>query len=242
MLSYSGHTKTSVFSQWQKHLQQQEYEICCHWMAEIDCSNWQNILWEKIIIFASKQIHLHCPLLPALVCHHVYEFDTYVGNVPIYANSNSKFRVNLCQVMGILCLNAKSAIANLPKVDSTKVDNSEIIEINHPSVMKCVHTEDSPIIIRLLTTMFHHLDNVQYTSYHKVLYWLSVVIECDKYAVKNNMPFKMKRRSPNSNYNKTIYKSDIDNKYLNDWIWLVWDIVCEIGIHKVQSDVFQTIE
>ena len=54
LLSYSGHTKTSVFSQWQKHLQQQEYEICCQWLAEIDCSNWQTILWEKIIIFASN--------------------------------------------------------------------------------------------------------------------------------------------------------------------------------------------
>jgi len=239
-VSYSGHTKTSVFSQWQKHLQQQEYEICCHWMAEIDCSNWQNILWDKITIYASKHIHLHCPLLPALLCHHIYAFDIYVGKDPIH--TVTQFRINLCQIMGILCLSAKSPIATLPKVDSTKVDNSELIDTIHPYVIKCIHTgDDNPIVIRLLTTMFHHLDDTHYNSYNKVLYWLSVIIECDKYAIKQNMPFKMKLRSPNSKYNKTIYKSDVDKKYLNDWVWLMWDILCEMALHRVSVDGLQTL-
>jgi hypothetical protein len=233
-VSYSGHTKTAVFAQWQKHLQQQEFEACCHWTAEIDCSDWQAALWEKAIVYASKNVHLHCPLLPTLLCHHVHAFDGYTGaKAP---NAVSQFRVNLCQMMGLLCLSARSPAAALPKVDATKVDSSSLSTSPHSVVERNVRTDDSPVATRILTTLFHCVDDTSFNAAAQMLYWLSVMIECDKHAVRTKMPLLMGYRSPSTTKQTTLLCNTVDRKYGHDWVWLVWDVICDMASDRVHAD------
>ena len=112
-VSYSGHAKASVFSSWQKALQNQEYEACCHWAAEIDCSHWQGQLWEKLVVHASKHVHLNCPKLPLLLCKHIATFDEYP---PQEARNKAVLRSNLCQSIGIVCTTPKAVALALPSL------------------------------------------------------------------------------------------------------------------------------
>ena len=59
--SYNGYKKSKVFAEWQKRLQKQEYEAACHWTAELDVSGWADDLWAKVVVYASKHVHLHSP-------------------------------------------------------------------------------------------------------------------------------------------------------------------------------------
>ena len=62
--SFSQYPKNAVFHELNKSLLQSNYETTCHWVAEIDCSEWQELLWEKLIIFSGKYIHIHNPFFP----------------------------------------------------------------------------------------------------------------------------------------------------------------------------------
>ena len=100
--SYSGHKKTAVFSQWQKQLQLQQYEAACHWMAEADASGWQQDLWSKLFLFASKHVHVHCPRLPSLLASNfiVYrtcaqQFASNSTNVCMQPRNVKQLRMNI---------------------------------------------------------------------------------------------------------------------------------------------------
>ena len=189
--SYNGYKKTAVFSQWQKNLQKQEYETACHWTAELDVSGWQDDLWSKIIVYASKHIHLHSPSLPSLLArnfafyrHHVQTQGSATSTTSSLQPRNvPSLRQNLFQAIGMLSLSPKGPVYTLPKVDPQKVDESELLVDTH--VWLAPHVQpykgDDASVVRLLSTVCSQLE---LNNIHKAMYWLSVLVEYEKHQKK----------------------------------------------------------
>ena len=57
--TFSGYKKNSVFTELNNCLLDNRIENVCYWTAEIHCSGFTNLLWEKIIVFASKYININ---------------------------------------------------------------------------------------------------------------------------------------------------------------------------------------
>ena len=224
--SYNNYKKSSVFSHWQKQLQIQSYEVACHWTAEIDCSGWQEMIWDKIILFNSKFVHLHCPKLPLVIVKNYLEYLEYHQKYALHSTkmevahcNQIQLRVNLCQVVGLLSLSSKGPVYQLSKVDSSKINKSEIQETVHPWVASKRKSGDMNIIVKLISTMFYYLEK---KSSHKTIYWLSVLLEVEKKAKKEKEVINM------ANRNASVVKHYQPNaKDTDDWIWLVWDALHE---------------
>lgn len=224
--SYNNYKKSSVFSHWQKQLQIQSYEVACHWTTEIDCSGWQEMLWDKIILFSSKYIHLHSPKLPLLIAKNYMEYLEYHKKHALHSTkmevascNNQKLRSNLCQVVGLLCLCSKGPVYQLSKVNASKINKSEIQQNTHPWVAVHRTSGDMDIIVKLISTMFHYLET---RCSHKTIYWLSVLLEVEKQSKKQKKNINMATRIPTVN---KLYKAETNDK--DDWIWLVWDSLLE---------------
>ena len=164
-ISYSGHTKSAVFSQWQKSLQKQQYEEACHWTAELDMSHWHKELWQKMILFASKHVHLHCPKLPIIMARNFAYYQIFMIKHPQQntfehqPRNQCQLRKNLCQVIGLLALSSKGPVYTLPNVDLNKIDGSEMVSGTHAWIMSIQQPQDDSSVLRIVSTLLCRNDD-----------------------------------------------------------------------------------
>lgn len=225
--SYNGYKKSKVFAEWQKRLQKQEYEAACHWTAELDVSGWADELWAKVVVYASKHVHLHSPSLPVVLArnfayhvHHTAKHATSaVSNVHLQARNDPTLRQNLCQVVGLLALTPKGPVYTLPKVDPEQVNEADVLVGTHVWLAPYVDTGtgDCPTVVRLLSTVCWQLES---NHTHKAMYWLSVLVEYEKRHKK------LHKRVPAMRARKPIpYDANaptMHSKAATDWVWLLW--------------------
>ena len=242
--SYNGYKKSTVFAQWQKHLQKQEYETALHWTAELDVSGWQDDIWTKIIIYASKHIHLHTPTLPTLLArnvayyrHHVHTVGSATSKTPQHQPRNDLIlRQNLCQVIGLLALSPKGPVYAMPKVDPQKVDEAALLVGTHVWLASHARPQkgDDAMVVRVLSTVCFHLES---QNPHKAMYWLSVLVEYEKHQKKHfkrslsmvaRQPMLPDGARPTSSTASTklttssLQHAVVEGKHARDWIWLLW--------------------
>ena len=230
--SYNGHKKSTVFAQWQKHLQKQTYETACHWTAELDVSGWQDEVWSKAIVYASKHIHLHSPSLPTLLVrnyafyrHHIRTVGTPTSSITQTQPRNvPTLRQNLFQVMGLLALSAKGPVYTLPKVDPQKVNETELAICTHTWLVPLAQLRqggDDAMVLRVLSTVCSQLE---LNNVHKAMYWLSVLIEYEKHQKKYfKRTISMMARTPvQPAASSGLTHVVVDGKSAHDWVWLLW--------------------
>ena len=224
--SYTGYTKSAVLSQWQKCLQKQQYEEACHWTAELDASGWQADVWQKLIIYASKHVHIHCPRLPLLMARNYAYFQLYciryakTIHLPRHQPRNQvQLQQNVCQLIGLVALSAKGPVYSLPQIDVSKVNDSELVCGTHAWLMPHKSDADNKNVLRMLSTMFCHVEN---KCVHKMVYWLSVLVEYDKHQKKNKTPATMAGRKPLLPDDRSYRHVYLEGANATDWVWLLW--------------------
>lgn len=208
--SYSGHKKSAVFAQWRRQLLLQQYEAACHWTAEIDCSRWQAALWEKILVFASKQVHLHCPKIAMLVAKKYREF-LHARCAPHHKCDNAALRRNLAQVIGVLCLSPKGPVYQLPKVDAHRIDITKLAKKIHPWLRAHHKSGDNRLALQFLSSI---LDNLDKRIVHKTLFWLSALLHLEKQL--------RKERKETITMATRRMEGVVLGNHAQDWVWLLW--------------------
>ena len=232
--SYTGYAKSAVLSQWQKCLQKQQFEEACHWTTEMDASGWQDEIWQKLILYASKHVHLHCPKLPSLMARNFAFYNLYVTkhfktrSLPQHQpRNNSSLRQNMCQMIGLVTLSSKGPVYALPQIDIFKVNEADLVTGTHAWLMPHKTNSDNTVVVQMLSTIMCH---VEAKSTHKVIYWMSVLVEYDKHQKKNKTPVTMTPRKPllpDDSFYKHVY---LDNAHACDWVWLMWSGLAQASI------------
>ena len=225
-VSYTGHPKTAVLGAWQKCLQKQQYEEACHWTAELDASGWQADIWQKLIVYASKHVHMHCPKLPLLLARNYAYYQLYltqhaqrIGEPTHQPRNHPQLQQNLCQLIGLVTLSSKGPMYTLPSIDVTKVDDRELVIGTHAWLMPHKSDADNKNVLRMLSTMLCHVEN---KCTHKMFYWLSVLVEYDKHQKKNKAPITMAGRKPLLPDDRSYKHVYLEGANATDWVWLLW--------------------
>lgn len=225
--SYTGYKKSAVFSQWQRQLQLQQYEPACHWTAEADASGWHDDLWAKLVVFASKHVHVHAPTLPTLLARNFayYRHYLHAHNVaPTTASAGAQprnrveLRQHLCQAVGLVALSAKGPVYTLPKVDTARVDESKLVVGVHAWLLPHRTSGDTEAVVRLLSTV---LWNLEQQDTPNVMYWLSVLLAYEKRQRAAKQPVTMAARQPLPPTDATRAVA-VEGKAAQDWAWLLW--------------------
>lgn len=225
-VSYTGYSKTAVLSAWQKCLQKQQYEEACHWTAELDASGWQAGIWQKLIVYASKHVHVHCPKLPLLLARNYAYYQLYciqhtqrLADPKYQPRNHPQLQQNLCQLIGLVTLSSKGPVYCLPSIDVSKVNDSDLVIGTHTWLMPHKSDADNKNVLRMLSTLMCHVEK---KCTHKMVYWLSVLIEYDKHQKRKKTPITMAGRKPllpDDAYYKHVY---LEGSNTTDWVWLLW--------------------
>ena len=107
-------------------------EPACYWSCEYICAGHYLELWEIIILFISKYIHLGNPKLPLYIQMRFDDFKNivvngYVGN-ELKMRNNKKIRILFAEIISILCLSTKKHTLSPVKISKNAFNMQELTD------------------------------------------------------------------------------------------------------------------
>lgn len=223
-VTFSKYKLSDVTKALLKAMANSRIEPACNWSAELVCAGKFIELWETLLVFMGKYIHLANPRLPTYV-HLRYETfknimsNGYRGN-ELRMRNNPKIRSLFAEMISVLCYSNK-----LHQYESIKISKSEEYDVTTMSEkLKAPHVNyldgvfikgDPPELFIALNEFAFHLSNESGSSSHLACYWLEWIMEFYNICKSKKMLCKCERRA----------NVPVDDKLQMDPIWIVWQIV-----------------
>ena len=198
-------------------------EPACYWAAELICAGHYGDLWEIIILFIGRYIHLGNPKLPIYIAMRFKNFKDilstgYVG-YELSMRNNLKIRQLFAEIISILCHSRKKH-----SLEAIKIQKADEFNITHmasrlkaPTIkyVEDIFKPDDPKELFIAMNEFaYHMTKDSKNSV-SACYWLEWILEYETLC-KHKKELCM---------GETRQFAPVQDKYRNDIIWLVWDII-----------------
>lgn len=228
-VTFSNFKKTDVQRELLNSLELGKIEPSCYWTCELICSTHFVDLWETIILFYVKHIHLANPKLAIYLDVRINNFKDILNNgyvgFEIGMRNNIKIRNLFCEIIYILCVSNKKHKYELIKISRSEFDLNNLIDkLKAPNTNFCkIFLEDDP------KDMFMALNELSYNisddskDIMASCYWVEWIIEYDFMKKQLKQPYKCQRRMYN-----------VDPKFQQNVIWLIWDVFIKKASEKSQ--------
>ena len=233
-VSFSQFQKSKVKSELLLSLVNNKLEPACYWVAELVCAGHFIDIWDVIILFFSRYIHLGNPKLPIYIAMRFNNFkdiisNGYVGN-ELSLRNNVKVRQLFSEIICILTQSRKKHSFEVVKI--LKADEFDMThmasKLKAPSIdfAKDVFKSDDPKELYIAMNEFaYHLSKASRNSV-MACYWLEWLLEFETQC-KNNKTVCIA---------ETRTFPPILDKFAKDPIWLIWEIL----LQEVKKDLLLT--
>lgn len=222
-ITFSSYKKTDVRKELMNSLISSKIEPACYWSAELVCSGHYLELWDIIITFVSKYIHLANPKLPLYIEMRYESFKSiisngYAGN-ELRLRNHSKMRSLFAEIMCVLCNSKRQH-----KYDSVKIKKQEEYDIATMSqrlkaprvdyAQEYFRERDPKEIFIAVNEFAYHISS---DSKNTLLacYWVEWIVEFETICKAKKETCRCERRS----------HIPVDDKLQFDPIWMIWDII-----------------
>jgi len=225
--TFSGFKKRDIFKELFKTIEDKKIESACFWITECIVSGYTVEIFEKLINYSSKMIHINNPNLPSFLLNRFNCFMNSISDIDkkqlIHIRNTLSVRNCLFDIVVTISLSDKT-----DKYSKYKKINEEDFHFNNikkklnatmqilPShIIKFTDPEELRII---MNEFFFSLKN-KLGGYEKACYWISWLLEWEKINKKKKLKFEIEERDIKG----------LDKKYCKDLVWLVWSIIFEEG-------------
>ena len=107
LITFSGFSKTKVKKELLKCISLSNIESSCYWSIELICAGHYNDLWDIILLYMSRYIHIGNPKLPIYIDMRFKTFKNIVGNGfidnELELRNLEKIRLLFCELICIIC-------------------------------------------------------------------------------------------------------------------------------------------
>jgi|UniRef100_A0A6C0BWS6 hypothetical protein len=221
-VTFSGYKRSDV----KKHLLTQLFnanlEQSLNWTAELICCGAFMELWEIILLFLSKYIHLGNPKIPIYIELRFNNFkhivtNGYIGN-ELQLRNNNKIRSLFCEVICTLSQSSKRHgfdIIKINKNDDYQLNklNSRLTAPNTSFASKIFRPDDNKEIFIAINELGYNLSDAK--NIVNACFWIEWIIEYESIC-------KLDKRKLECEYRENI---KIDQKFAKDSIWMIWELI-----------------
>jgi len=220
-ISFSGYKKTDVRNQLIENIQKGKLEPACYWAAELICAGHYTDLWEMILYYTGKYIHLGNPKLIIYlemrfsVFRNIVVQGHYVQEIDL--RNHSTVRRLFAEIISTLVLSNKKHSFEPIKINRVEeFDMTQMTErLKAPSVKYAepVMLKEDPKELYISVNEFAFHISKESSNMNLASYWIEWVVEFDAVCKKRKEPCYCQRRSAMA----------VEKKYQRDIIWILWD-------------------
>lgn len=240
-VTFSKFKLTDVKKQLLESLIAGKIEPSSYWTAELVCSGHFNELWEILLGFYSKYIHLANPKIAVYLDLRVDGFQTilrqgYKEN-ELQLRNHSRIRFLFAEIICILCCAKRKHHYEGRKIKREAFDISEIgdnLKAPNTSYLEKVFKEKDPkeVFVAMNELAFHLSKDSR--NVPQACFWIEWILEFETLC-KKNVPAKLtcERRA----------HIPVSSKDQMDIVWIIWEIIQETALKADTSPFLQrTVE
>ena len=220
-VSFSNYKKADVKNEFVASMLNGKVEQACNWAAELVCSGHYLELWENILYYCAKHIHVGNPKLVCYLEKRYSVFKTIInqGNfvTPLDLRNNKTIRNLFAEVVSVLCLSTKKHSFEVIKINrEEEFDMTQMTErLKAPNVdfIKPVFTDEDPKEIYIPMNEFAY--NISKTKKNTVFacYWIEWILEFEAICKKRKTVCACAPRQ----------FVTVEPKVSHDLVWIIWD-------------------
>ena len=218
--TFSGYKKTEVFNTLFKSIENDRVENACHWLTELIISGYITDLWDKLVIFSCKIIHINNPLLPHYLYRNntkiYYHINRYLKKDYIHLRNNLSIRNTLFDVVTTLTTSSKTKRFDKNKrfndqenFEYKNIKNRLIASHNYLPENFIQFNEPEELGV-ILNEFVFNLKNSK-SGYERCVFWIQWLLKWDKLHAKKLGKCELQPRAV-----------DVDAKHRVNIVWLVW--------------------
>ena len=222
-ITFSSYKKTDVRKELMNSLSSSKIEPACYWGADLVCSGHYLELWDIIITFISKYIHLANPKLPLYIEMRYESFKSiisngYVGN-ELRLRNHPKMRSLFAEIVCVLSNSKRQH-----KYESVKIKKKEEYDIATMSQrLKAPRVDYAQDFFRerdpkeIFIAMNEFAYHISRDSKNTLLacYWVEWIVEFETICKAKKETCRCERRS----------HIPVDDKLQFDPVWMIWDMI-----------------
>jgi hypothetical protein len=219
--SFSKYKKTEVRNQFIQSMIKGKIEPACYWSAELICAGHFMELWENILHFVGKHIHLGNPKIVSYiemrfqVFRNIIQQGHHVNELQL--RNNQTIRKLFAEVVAVLTYsNRKHSFESIKINRVEEFDMTQMTDrLKAPSMKYAepIFRKEDPKEIFIAINEFSYNISKDKRNMLNACYWVEWMIEFDLVCRKRKESCLCEKRS----------SLPVENKYQRDIIWLVWD-------------------
>lgn len=223
VVTFSNYKKTVVLKQLLNSLIASKIEPACNWTAELICAGHYAEVWETILGFLGKYIHIGNPKLPIYIEMRFNNFKDILSNG--YADNElgmrncEKIRKLFAEIICVLCFSRKKH-----SFESIKIKKGEEFDITNmtskfkaPNITYARNSfmNDDPKELFMAINEFAYHISPESKNIVSACYWIEWIIELESVYKQRREKCQCERRE----------FAPVQDKFQMDIIWIIWDVL-----------------
>ena len=235
-ITFSKYKKSDAKKELLNNMSNGKIEPACYWAAEFICAGHYADIWEIIILFCSKHIHLGNPKLPIYLDLRLDHFKQilnggYQENI-IKMRNNNKIRKLFGEIISVLCLSKKKNTFDNIKISKDDFNITKItynLKADSTQYATKIFKKEDPTELFIGTNEFFWNILKEQKNSSLACWWLEWILGFEDICKKENKKYSAARRS----------NMPVDGNFQKDVIWIIWECLLyeannrSKGLHKI---------